>query len=95
MLRVDLLDCHPPIWREIEVPMKAVICVTGDVRLDAGGPRSVRHLLRKCRSAKCRSPTRASPERAKRGDGRRCEDLFSNAPSLYQGGAIRVDEPAP
>jgi len=35
MLRVDLLDCHPPIWREIEVPMKAVICVTGDVRLDA------------------------------------------------------------
>ena len=35
VLRVDLLDCHPPIWREIEVPMKAVICVTGDVRLDA------------------------------------------------------------
>ena len=25
------------------------------------GPRSVRHLLRKCRSAKCRSPTRVSP----------------------------------
>jgi hypothetical protein len=25
MLRVDLLDCRPPIWREIEVPMKAVI----------------------------------------------------------------------
>jgi hypothetical protein len=28
MLRVDLLDCYPPIWREIEAPMKAVICVT-------------------------------------------------------------------
>jgi hypothetical protein len=26
LLRVDLLDCHLPIWREIEVPMKAVIC---------------------------------------------------------------------
>ena len=35
MLRVDLLDCHLLIWREIEVSMKAVICVTGDVRLDA------------------------------------------------------------
>jgi hypothetical protein len=21
MLRIDLLDCHPPIWREIEVPV--------------------------------------------------------------------------
>jgi len=66
ILRVDLFGCHPPIWREIEVPMKAVICVTGDVRLEAGGPRSVRHLLRKWPVGKVQEPylsvTRASKE---------------------------------
>ena len=95
MLRVDLLDCHPPILREIEVPMKAVICATGDVRLEAGGPRSVRHLLRKCRSASAGALLERHPSEQKERAVRRREDLFSSAPSLYQGGAIRIDEPAP
>src|SRR6516162_3357671 len=91
ILRVDLFGCHPPIWREIEVPMKAVICV--DRRCKArGGRPSVRKAssteVAGRQSAGALLERHPSEQRERTVGGVRiC--------SLYRGGGIWIDEPAP